>query len=162
MFVGRIKVFFRLYALNSSTMAYEKPITIKEAIEGIQKKKYVLPSIQREFVWEANQIEKLFDSLMRDYPISTFLFWNVEKVKINEFQFYEFLQHYHERDATHNPKASLANDEDVIAILDGQQRLTSLYIQGFVWSVYRYGNSRKHTLQLPAVKGGFSSGFILL
>ncbi|HEX5001542.1 MAG TPA: DUF262 domain-containing protein [Bacteroidia bacterium] len=109
-------------------MAYEKPITIKDAIENIQKKKYVLPSIQREFVWEANQIEKLFDSLLRDYPISTFLFWNVEKLKINEFQFYEFLQHYHERDATHNPKASLANDEDVIAILDGQQRLTSLFI----------------------------------
>lgn len=109
-------------------MAYEKPITIKEAIENIQKKKYVLPSIQREFVWEASQIEKLFDSLLRDYPISTFLFWHVEKAKINEFQFYEFLQNYHERDATHNPKASLANDEDVIAILDGQQRLTSIYI----------------------------------
>jgi uncharacterized protein with ParB-like and HNH nuclease domain len=109
-------------------MAYEKPITIKEAIENIQKKKYVLPSIQREFVWEASQIEKLFDSLLRDYPISTFLFWHVEKSKINDFQFYEFLQNYHERDATHNPKASLANDEDVIAILDGQQRLTSIYI----------------------------------
>jgi uncharacterized protein with ParB-like and HNH nuclease domain len=110
------------------TMAYEKPITIKEAIEQIQKKKYVLPSIQREFVWESSQIEMLFDSIMRDYPISTFLFWHVDKSRISEFQFYEFLQHYHERDATHNPKASLASDEDVIAILDGQQRLTSLYI----------------------------------
>lgn len=109
-------------------MAYEKPITIREAIENIQKKKYVLPSIQREFVWEAKQIEMLFDSLLRDYPISTFLFWNVEKNRINDFQFYEFLQHYHEKNATHNPKASLANDEDVIAILDGQQRLTSIYI----------------------------------
>lgn len=109
-------------------MAYEKPISIREAIELIQKKKYVLPSIQREFVWESSQIEVLFDSIMRDYPISTFLFWQVERDRINEFQFYEFLQHYHERDATHNPKASLANDEDVVAILDGQQRLTSLYI----------------------------------
>jgi len=109
-------------------MAYEKPITIKEAIENVQKKKYVLPSIQREFVWDTNQIEKLFDSLMRDYPVSTFLFWNVDKAKIKEFQFYEFLQNYHQRDATHNSKASLASDEDVIAVLDGQQRLTSLYI----------------------------------
>lgn len=109
-------------------MAYENPITIREAIESIQKKKYVLPSIQREFVWEARQIEMLFDSLLRDYPINTFLFWKVEKSKINDFQFYEFLQHYHEKNATHNPKASLANDEDVIAILDGQQRLTSLFI----------------------------------
>lgn len=109
-------------------MAYEKPITINEAIQKIQKKKFVLPSIQREFVWESAQIEKLFDSLLRDYPISTFLFWNVDKTKIKEFQFYEFLQHYHERDAKHNPKASIAEDEDVTAILDGQQRLTSLYI----------------------------------
>lgn len=109
-------------------MAYEKPLTIKEVIENIQKKKYVLPSIQREFVWDTRQIEMLFDSLLRDYPISTFLFWNIEKSKIDDFQFYEFLQHYHEKNATHNPKASLATDEDVIAVLDGQQRLTSLYI----------------------------------
>jgi uncharacterized protein with ParB-like and HNH nuclease domain len=109
-------------------MAYEKPITIKEAIDQIQKKKFVLPSIQREFVWESSQIEILFDSVMRDYPISTFLFWHVEKSRIKEFQFYEFLLHYHEKTATHNPKASLADDEDVIAVLDGQQRLTSLYV----------------------------------
>ncbi len=109
-------------------MAYEKPITIKEAIESIQKKKFVLPSIQREFVWDTYKIETLFDSLLRDYPISTFLFWKVDKAKINDFQFYEFLQNYHEKNAKHNPKASLANDEDVIAILDGQQRLTSFYI----------------------------------
>lgn len=109
-------------------MAYETPITIKEAIEQIQKKKYVLPSIQREFVWESSQIEILFDSLMRDYPINTFLFWSVDKSKINEYQFYEFLQHFHERDNYHNPKTSLADDEDIIAVLDGQQRLTSIYI----------------------------------
>ncbi|MDO7576274.1 MAG: DUF262 domain-containing protein, partial [Flavobacteriaceae bacterium] len=76
-------------------MAYETPITIKKAIENIKKKNYVLPSIQREFVWDTEQIEKLFDSLMRDYPISTFLFWRVEKTKVKDFQFYEFLKNYH-------------------------------------------------------------------
>lgn len=109
-------------------MAYETPITIKKAIENIRKKHYVLPSIQREFVWDTEQIERLFDSLMRDYPISTFLFWKVEKAKIKDFQFYEFLKNYHEKDAKHNTKADLSSDEDVIAILDGQQRMTSLYI----------------------------------
>jgi uncharacterized protein with ParB-like and HNH nuclease domain len=109
-------------------MAYQTPITIKEAIQSIQKRKYVLPSIQREFVWDANQIEMLFDSIMRDYPISTFLFWNVQKSKINDFQFYEFLKDYHEKNKKHNDKVDLSNDEDVIAILDGQQRLTSLYV----------------------------------
>ncbi|MDZ7742223.1 MAG: DUF262 domain-containing protein [Bacteroidota bacterium] len=65
---------------------------------------------------------------MRNYPISTFLFWKVEKTRIKDFQFYEFLKHYHELNSTHNSKADLSQEEDVIAILDGQQRMTSLYI----------------------------------
>lgn len=109
-------------------MAYEAPITIRKAIDNIRKRKYVLPSIQREFVWDTDQIEKLFDSLMRDYPISTFLFWKIEKSKIRDFQFYFFLQNYHEQKAKHNIKADLPEDEDIIAILDGQQRMTSMYI----------------------------------
>lgn len=109
-------------------MAYQTPITIKEAVQKIQRRKYVLPSIQREFVWSPEQIEKLFDSLMRKYPISTFLFWKVEKERISNFQFYEFLKDYHEKNSRHNIKANLSNDEDIVAVLDGQQRLTSLYI----------------------------------
>jgi len=109
-------------------MAYEAPITIKKAIDNIRKKHYVLPSIQREFVWDTDQIEKLFDSMMRDYPISTFLFWKVDKSRIKDFQFYEFLKNYHEKNSTHNSKADLSHEEDVIAVLDGQQRMTSLYI----------------------------------
>ena len=105
-------------------MAYQTPITIKEAIEKIQRRKFVLPSIQREFVWDAEQIERLFDSIMRDYPISTFLLWNVQRGRIPDFQFYEFLQHYHERDRRHNNKIDLPADDDVVAILDGQQRFT--------------------------------------
>lgn len=109
-------------------MAYETPITIKKAIDNIRKKQYVLPSIQREFVWDTYQVERLFDSLMRDYPISTFLFWKVEKQRIKDFQFYEFLKNYHERTSRHNSKADLSHEEDVIAVLDGQQRMTSMYI----------------------------------
>ncbi|CAH1210041.1 conserved hypothetical protein [Candidatus Nitrotoga sp. BS] len=109
-------------------MAYQTPITIKSAIDHIKKRHYVLPSIQREFVWDTDQIETLFDSLMRDYPISTFLFWKVDKSKIKDFQFYEFLKNYHEKDSRHNRKADLSNDEDIIALLDGQQRMTSMYV----------------------------------
>lgn len=109
-------------------MAYQTPITIKSAIDNIKKRNYVLPSIQREFVWDTYQIETLFDSLMRDYPISTFLFWKVNKNKIKDFQFYEVLKNYHEKDNKHNRKAELTADEDIIAILDGQQRMTSMYV----------------------------------
>lgn len=109
-------------------MAYETPITIRKAVLAMQKQQYVLPAIQREYVWKPHQITMLFDSLMRDYPISTFLFWKVEKSQVADFQFYSFLREYHQKDARHNPKVHLVGDEDVIAILDGQQRLTSIFI----------------------------------
>lgn len=109
-------------------MSYQTALTISEIIKDIDKKKYVLPAIQREFVWDTYQIERLFDSLMRDYPISSFLFWLVTKDKIKDYEFYEFLREYHERNKRHNPKANLTGEDEIVAVLDGQQRLTSLYV----------------------------------
>jgi uncharacterized protein with ParB-like and HNH nuclease domain len=109
-------------------MAFVDPITIKDIVDNIHRRHYLLPSIQREFVWGVDQIELLFDSLMRDYPINSFLFWEVEDENIQNYQFYEFLREYHERDNRHNIKANLKGQKNIIAILDGQQRLTSLYI----------------------------------
>lgn len=122
-------------------MPFGLPITIKEAVEHIHKKEYLLPAIQREFVWSAEQIEMLFDSLMRGYPISSFLFWKVDKSNQHNYQFYEFIREYHERDSTNNPKANVAGEESITAILDGQQRLTSLYI-GLLGS-YSYKLAKK-------------------
>jgi Protein of unknown function DUF262 len=65
---------------------------------------------------------------MRGYTIGSFLFWVVETDKISNFQFYEFIRNYHERDNRHNPKANITGDKDITSILDGQQRLTVLYI----------------------------------
>jgi len=109
-------------------MSFERPITIREAVDSIHKKKYLLPAIQREFVWGDMRIVRLFDSLMRGYPIGSFLFWKVDRDKSKRFQFYEFIRNYHERDCTHNPKADISGEEDITAILDGQQRLTALYL----------------------------------
>lgn len=109
-------------------MSYETALKISDVVNDIHRKKYLLPAIQREFVWGTYQIERLFDSLMRDYPINSFLFWKVEKEKVNDYEFYEFLRDYHERDQKHNPKANITGEEEITAVLDGQQRLTSLYI----------------------------------
>ncbi len=109
-------------------MSYQTALTIANVIQEIDSKKYLLPSIQREFVWGTEQIEMLFDSLMRDYPINSFLFWKVPKDKTNEFQFYEFLRDYHQKDGRHNTKADTKGSGDIMAVLDGQQRLTSLYL----------------------------------
>ena len=109
-------------------MAYETPLTIAEVMKDISNNKYVLPSIQREFVWDTDQIETLFDSLMQDYPIGAFLFWEIEKSRLGDYDFYEFLRNYHEKNNTHNKKIDLKGSDGVTAVLDGQQRLTSIYI----------------------------------
>ncbi|MDQ0286815.1 uncharacterized protein with ParB-like and HNH nuclease domain [Desulfofundulus luciae] len=109
-------------------MSYQYPITIAQALYAIRNGKYLLPSIQRGVVWSHEQIERLFDSLMRDYPIGSFLFWRVEKEQVNNYQFYEFIREYHERDTVDNPPAAVSGQEEIIGVLDGQQRLTALYI----------------------------------
>ena len=113
---------------RKKSMAYETPLTIAEVMQDISTNKYVLPSIQREYVWDTDQIETLFDSLMQDYPIGAFLFWEIDKSKLLNYDFYEFLKNYHEKTGTHNKKVDLKGADGVTAVLDGQQRLTSIYI----------------------------------
>lgn len=113
-------------------MSY-KAQTIIETIKGINQT-YYLPSIQRKFVWDVHQIEKLFDSLMQNYPIGTFLFWSIEKGQdpshIDEYTFYEFISNYNEKNALEfmQTKVEKPSCKDrLTAVLDGQQRLSSLY-----------------------------------
>ena len=121
---------------------YQTPLTIKEVIEAINRREYLLPAIQREFVWSTDQIIKLFDSLMKGYTIGSFLFWEVARDKTANFQFYEFIKDYHERDNYHNPKANVTGEEKITAILDGQQRLTALYIVLKGTYAYKIGRKR--------------------
>lgn len=128
-------------------MAYEKPITIKEAVNAISEQEFILPAIQREFVWNTRQIELLFDSIMRDYPISTFLFWHVKAEHVDRFKFYRFLPFFHQRDKRHNEPAELTLTKDRRAVLDGQQRLTSLYLGlkgSYAYKLNRYNWKSDH------------------
>ena len=109
-------------------MAFQTPITIRQAIGRIQTNQYVLPAIQREFVWPTRRIEWLFDSLMRDYPIGSFLFWRVQSESIERYKFYDFMLKYHEKDNRHCGETGLLTRDTVTAVLDGQQRLTALNI----------------------------------
>ncbi|MGI9862916.1 DUF262 domain-containing protein [Moorella naiadis] len=108
-------------------MAFQTAITVVEAVKRIIDRSYLLPAIQREFVWSEEQIERLFDSIMRGYPIGSFLFWKVSRENLKNYQFYEFIKDYHQL-KSHNQKATLMGDENITTILDGQQRLTALYI----------------------------------
>jgi hypothetical protein len=90
----------------------------------------ILPAIQREFVWADRKITALFDSLMRGYPIGTFLFWLISDETVKAHSFYGFVRDYDPRGSGKwSPRADhLPPSDSRYAVLDGQQRLTSLYI----------------------------------
>ena len=74
-----------------------------------------LPMFQREFVWEKEQSAKLIDSILKGFPIGTFIFWKTK----------EELRSYKE---VGNHKLPETDKGDYVQyILDGQQRITSLY-----------------------------------
>ena len=110
-------------------MSFQTPLTIKQAMEKIDRREFLLPAIQREFVWNTEDIELLFDSLMSDFPISSFLFWKVDNSQNkHNYKYYEFLkeyvEYYHETADAFNVEGC----QGFYAVLDGQQRLTALYI----------------------------------
>jgi hypothetical protein len=102
--------------------------TVYSALQSVQERRYVLPAIQREFVWDVDQICALFDSLMRDYPINSLLYWKVTRARADDYRWYDFVLNYHEYDSPGCPPHQNLAAEDRIAVLDGQQRLTALNI----------------------------------
>ena len=102
--------------------------SISEIVDDIEFEKAFLPAIQRKFVWPKEKIEYLFDSLMRNFPIGSFLFWELKKEKAQEYVFYSFLKDYDERSPYNIRKDSSFRHEEIIGVLDGQQRLSSLFL----------------------------------
>ncbi|WRD04914.1 DUF262 domain-containing protein [Helicobacter pylori] len=115
---------------------------MKNVVDGLNAR-YFLPDIQREYMWlkkaDEKKIEQLFDSILRGYSIGSFLFWKLQKEDIAKsdeqdsdklnFQLYQFITNYDER-KPHNEKIRIEEikRDDLYIVLDGQQRLTSLYI----------------------------------
>jgi hypothetical protein len=74
-----------------------------------------IPVFQREYVWTDEQIMSLLDSIYRGYPVGSLLLWST-KEKLN-----------HERDVGGFELPNTPEDYPVNYVLDGQQRLTTLY-----------------------------------
>jgi hypothetical protein len=102
-----------------------KPMTLFSIIEQINRNELFLPHIQRPFVWDEDQMVKLFDSLMRNYPIQTFLFWRT-KEHIKARNFMKQIEWDCELSKYYNDPASKQGREKIF-VLDGQQRLQTLY-----------------------------------
>src|ERR1700734_2057984 len=73
-----------------------------------------LPMFQREFVWDKEQSAKLIDSILKGFPIGTFIFWKTR----------EELRSY--KDVGNHTLPETPEGDYAQYILDGQQRITSL------------------------------------
>lgn len=99
--------------------------TVASVVDQINRS-YFLPAIQRPYVWEPDQIVALFDSLLKGYPISSFLFWEIKPENRRNWEIYRFAEQF-KFGNVHNEQAD-PDGRDVVLVLDGQQRLTSLLI----------------------------------
>ncbi len=107
-------------------------LSLRDLLKNLRSNKILLPTLQRSFVWTEEQIEKLFDSIYKDYPMGALFIWETTWKEIKESnlrKFVGFLRFY-------NPyleELNLINFEDMkqtryYIVLDGQQRLTALNI----------------------------------
>jgi hypothetical protein len=96
-----------------------------------------LPNIQRSFVWSEEQICRLFDSLMRRYPINTVMFWKTK----SDGPYRSFITRWDQNLKISQFKQQ-GNDQKKTLVLDGQQRIQAMAIalQGSYEKKYLYFN----------------------
>ena len=97
--------------------------SIVSLLNEITQERMVLPDLQRDFVWHEDQIRLLFDTLMRGYPFGALLIWNTQFLEV---PYREFARDF--RTAQTFTTRIKPQNEQRLMVLDGQQRLQSLYI----------------------------------
>ena len=107
-------------------MKYED-ISIAECVEKINDSLF-LPDIQRPYVWDEDDVYLLFDSICRDYPINTVLFWFLEKKTLEKEKFIKRIKFISERWEDTKVDTSPINRDNYFLTIDGQQRITSFYL----------------------------------
>jgi hypothetical protein len=105
-------------------MSY-KPKSLFRMLEAIEQSELLLPHIQRPFVWDEDQMVRLLDSLMRNYPVQTLLLWRT-KEEIKARKFMDVVDRDADLSRLYVPSKSAAGIEKTF-VLDGQQRLQTLY-----------------------------------
>jgi uncharacterized protein with ParB-like and HNH nuclease domain len=97
--------------------------SIAHLLNEIRDGDIVLPDLQRDFVWRPDQIQLLFDSIMRGYPFGSMLFWQTRFLDV----YYRDLVRDAGEGMTFTSKIKPAGTPKRM-VLDGQQRLQSLYL----------------------------------
>lgn len=87
-------------------------VEIEQILNDIKSEKIVLPEFQREFVWNREHAKQLLVSLIKNYPIGSVLFWKTSNPPV----------------VKNRPIEMLSEVGETSLILDGQQRLTTLFL----------------------------------
>lgn len=125
-----------------ATVNKYEDMSVLTALRYAKNKNLLLPDIQREYVWDIEEIQRLFESIVDDYPIGSCIFWKTNRKTINSEKpnLYYFLRDF-QKNKTKNEKApeTLSEEVDYFIVLDGQQRITSLNIALFGSYTYYKG-----------------------
>ncbi|WP_083500578.1 DUF262 domain-containing protein [Thermococcus celericrescens] len=121
---------------------------IQQFIENItERDNYYLPSFQRDYVWDEDDVKSLIDSIIRGYPIGAIILWkpsDKEFIKGDPFSI---------------PLIDTDGDNggDYYYVIDGQQRLTSLLLLFNEWKIQRNGEeiSLEPISLYPTPHGGY-------
>jgi hypothetical protein len=97
--------------------------TLLGLLSNIEGDSIVLPAMQRPFVWKDDRIYRLIDSLLRGFPIGAVMLW-----KTNTLQRYRRLTRDIDTDVPQIFNFETSSDSSRYMVLDGQQRLTSLFV----------------------------------
>jgi uncharacterized protein with ParB-like and HNH nuclease domain len=109
--------------MKNKTQTIRKIVSFLNNIE--EDGGFWLPNIQRPFVWTEEQICRLFDSILREYPISTLLVWKTNSALRRR----KFIDNWKDSLSQHLSDFYVPEDsKKKCMVLDGQQRLQSLFI----------------------------------
>lgn len=91
--------------------------------------KFFIPAMQRPYVWQKEDVVKLFTSIYLGFPIGTSLVWPTKYDNPNNYgaarAYWVEINHGDNRPAR---QVALEQGQDITLVLDGQQRLTSLNV----------------------------------
>ncbi|MFH1914885.1 MAG: DUF262 domain-containing protein [Pseudomonadota bacterium] len=95
----------------SQTLFAKMDTTAEYLVSAVDQGDIGLPDIQRPFVWSASSVRDLFDSMFKGYPVGYLMLWD----------------NPNESSSRQIGTAGHGQDSPTTLIIDGQQRLTSLY-----------------------------------
>lgn len=119
--------------LQTVVVGSEKPHRITQISANITRDNWILPALQREFVWDVTSIIAFFESIYEGYPLGgPFYLWDAKELAVDELEKVEgnarsVGQNSLASEGTGFSRRPIAKKQNLY-IIDGQQRITALMI----------------------------------